>query len=252
MHPASRRVTAGIGSHLSVSNIWYAVIDRLSASVPAILMWLSSSISSNLYLSSALSLSKCILLSRVQAAHVRLSCWASLFGRREINWRDWVKGGDVERERWGEEEKDFFYALSSSLLAELRARSSHVHARSRRLPSICPHLPLSLRVFPLPLLISLTAFCTLNTFFFLPPISFCSLSSPLNSFISFCSLILMILPLSSRSVSVSLWVMQWALPGFVCLTALQELLLAHREHYSVDLLAAGVRRGQTKGGGVQE
>lgn len=89
-------------------------------------------------------------------------------------------------------------------------------------------------------------------FFFLPPISFCSLSSPLNSFISFCSLILMILPLSSRSVSVSLWVMQWALPGFVCLTALQELLLAHREHYSVDLLAAGVRRGQTKGGGVQE
>lgn len=43
--------------------------------------------------------------------------------------------------------------------------------------------------------------------------------------------------------------MQWALPGFVCLTALQELLLAHREHYSVDLLAAGVRRGETKGGG---
>lgn len=42
--------------------------------------------------------------------------------------------------------------------------------------------------------------------------------------------------------------MQRALAGFVCLTALQELLLAHREHYFVDLLA-GVRRG---GGGEQE
>lgn len=36
--------------------------------------------------------------------------------------------------------------------------------------------------------------------------------------------------------------MQRALAGFVCLTALQELLLAHRKHYFVDLLA-GVRKG---------
>lgn len=39
--------------------------------------------------------------------------------------------------------------------------------------------------------------------------------------------------------------MQRALAGFVCLTALQELLLAHRKHYFVDLLA-GVRKGESE------
>lgn len=39
--------------------------------------------------------------------------------------------------------------------------------------------------------------------------------------------------------------MQRALAGFVCLTALQELLLAHRELYFVDLLA-GARKGESR------
>ena len=38
--------------------------------------------------------------------------------------------------------------------------------------------------------------------------------------------------------------MQRALVGFICLTALQELLLAHRKHIFVDLLLAGVTRGE--------
>lgn len=97
-----------------------------------------------------------------------------------------------------------YFALSSCLLAELRACSSHVHARSRRLPSICPHLPLSPSRFPFRLLISLTAFCTLYTFLPPPPISFSSLSSALNSFRSFCPLILMILSLSSLLLSLCL------------------------------------------------
>lgn len=45
--------------------------------------------------------------------------------------------------------------------------------------------------------------------------------------------------------------MQRALAGFVCLTALQELLLAHRKHYFVDLLA-GVRKGGSEEEEVEE
>lgn len=173
----------------------------------------------------------------------------------------WQKRDQLERlsERRGRGEREVGGGGEGLLLRALfeppRWAACPLFSCACEIAQVALHLP------PSPTLSTCLSSPTLNLpyrllhsqhFFFLPPISFCSLSSPLNSFISFCSLILMILPLSSRSVSVSLWVMQWALPGFVCLTALQELLLAHREHYSVDLLAAGVRRGQTKGGGVQE
>lgn len=152
-------------------------------------------------------------------------------GRRE--------GRHTERE-----EEELFCSLRASSLGCVPVCSSRVHARSRRLPSICPHRSLSPSLSWLPLL-NLPYSLSLSYHFFFPT---CPLSSVLNSLKSFCSLILMILPPSlSPLVSVSLWVMQRALAGFVCLTALQELLLAHRKHYFVDLLA-GVRKGESGGG----
>lgn len=87
------------------------------------------------------------------------------------NGRDEEEGRETERDRERGREEELFCSLRASSLSCVPVCSSRVHARSRRLPSICPHLSLSLYLLVSPSFppLNLSYSLSFSFHFFFPP-----------------------------------------------------------------------------------